>query len=143
MERKPIGSPMRKTARPPTLTRMVVDRRAAVIVAGGFGLVVLAGDLVYALSIFNHLGQRDADFGGPEGAIMLVWLLVAIALAACTILGAARRRVTWVWWAGIGEALGLAILVGIGGAFWSMFVGGGLIVLAALIAGSRAGNLRN
>jgi hypothetical protein len=107
-------------------------------VAAGLGLIVLVVDLVYALSTFRQLSRSpDDDNSGPLGAILVLWLLLAIAFAAFGTYGAARGRVPWVWFAGACEFLQLLILLSFGGAFWAMYLGAGLGVLAAVIGGDR------
>lgn len=66
---------------------------------------------------------------------------IGTAIAACATYGAARGRLTWVWYAGVGGALSLVILIGFWGGFWAMFLGAGLVVLAAVIGGTRSRNL--
>jgi hypothetical protein len=113
-------------------------RRSAVVVAAGLGLSVLVCDLVYALSTFRQLSRSpDDDNSGPLGAILVLWLLLAIAFAVFGTYGAARGRLPWVWFAGACEFLQLLVLLSFGGAFWAMYCGGGLGVLAAVIGGDR------
>lgn len=119
-------------------------RRSAVIASSGSGLFVLVAALVYALADMSSFGGGpDDDSMGARSGIFLVWLLLAIGFAACGTYGAVRGRLVWVWLAGPCVFLQALVLVSIGGGFWAMFLGAGLVVLAAVVGGGRRGNLES
>lgn len=70
---------------------------------------------------------------------LLLWLFVAIVIAAFATYAIVRSRRTWVWAAGACAFLHLLVLLSMGRGLWAMFLGEGLVLLAAVLFGVERG----
>lgn len=109
-------------------------------VLGGSGLVVLLIQLFLAATNSSEFGREPGDdFTGAVALVLFWWLAVSIVLAAIAAHAAWTGRFALLRSKGVGEFLLVLVLLSIGHVAWPMFLGSGLVVLAAVAGNTRVG----
>lgn len=109
-----------------------MGRRIPIVALATSGLLVLLGQLVYALADYADFGRDPMDDNGGAAPVLVLWLLVASAGAVVAVIAASGGRSSLLRSTGVYGFLLLLVVLSVGHGSWPMFVGMGLVVLAAI-----------